>query len=58
MDQFVHSKKFKITLIVLIIITIPLWLPILTYILNFLVQAGRIIGTYIRIINDGRICLF
>ena len=52
MDQFVHSKIFKTTIIIIIILTIPFWLTILNYIFLFLIHAGRIIGTYIRIIAD------
>lgn len=49
--------KNKIVQAILLIITIPLWLPILNYTFCFLIQAGRIIGTIIRIIGTRTICL-
>ena len=57
MGTFVQSKKFKIIIRILIILTIPFWLTILNYIFLFIIQAGRIIGTYIRLIGSG-MCLF
>ena len=47
--------KNKIVQAILLIITIPLWLPILNYIFSFLIQAGRIVGTFIRVIGSGAI---
>lgn len=49
--------KNKIVQAILLILTIPIWLPIINYIFNFLIQAGRIIGTIIRVIGSGTICL-
>lgn len=56
MERIVQYKKTIITII--LILTIPLWLPIINYIFDFLIQAGRIIGTYIRLIGSNTICLF
>lgn len=56
MDLIVRYKKEIITIIILL--TIPIWLPILTYIFNFLIQAGRIVGTYVRLIGSQSICPF
>lgn len=58
MDRIVQFKNKKNIITIILIITIPLWLPILNYIFDFLIQAGRIIGTYIRIIGEGYICLY
>ena len=52
MEAFAQSKIFKILITAIIIITIPFWLTILNYIFLFLIQAGRIIGTYIRLIGS------
>ena len=48
--------KNKIVQAILLIITMPLWLTILNYIISFLIQAGRIVGTVIRVIGSGTIC--
>ena len=58
MDQFVQSKRNKNILVAILVIAIPFWLPLLNYIFSFLIQAGRIIGTYIRLIGSGTICPF
>ena len=50
--------KNKVVQAILLIITIPLWLSILTYVFSFLIQAGRIIGTFIRFVGEGGMCLF
>ena len=50
--------KSKKIIIPIIIITIPIWLPIINYIFETIINAGRIIGTSIRIINSNTICLF
>ena len=50
--------KNKVVQAILILITLPLWLTILSYLFSFLIQAGRIIGTFIRFIGEGSICLF
>jgi len=57
MDRIVQFKNKKLIITIILIITIPLWLPIINYIFDFLIQAGRIIGTYIRVIGEGVICL-
>ena len=49
--------KNKVVQAILLLITIPLWLPILNYLFTFLIQAGRIMGTYIRLIGSGAICI-
>jgi len=50
--------KNKVVQAILIVITLPLWLTILSYLFSFLIQAGRIIGTFIRLIAEGSMCLF
>jgi len=50
--------KNKVVQAILIIITMPLSLTILSYLFSFLIQAGRIIGTFIRFIAEGSMCLF
>ena len=50
MEMFVHSKKIKVLILIVLILTIPFWLTIMNYILLFLIQAGRIIGTSIRLV--------
>lgn len=55
MGKFALFKN-KTIQVILLILTIPLWLPIVNYIFNFLIQAGRIIGTIIRIIGSGNFC--
>jgi len=49
--------KNKVVQSILLIITIPLWLTILNFMMNFLIQAGRITGTFIRFISEGTICI-
>ncbi len=58
MDLFVHFKNKKFIIPIFLIITIPVWLPLLNYIIDFLIQAGRITGTYIRVIGSGTVCTF
>ena len=43
----------KIFQTLIIILTIPLWLPLLNYIIEFLFEAGKIIGSYVRYIGSG-----
>ena len=57
MDLIALFKNKKIILAVILILTLPLWLSILNYIFEFIIQAGRIIGTYIRVIGSGTICI-
>ena len=45
--------KNKIVRFILFIITMPIWLYILNFILCFIIHAGRIVGTYIRFIVSG-----
>jgi len=58
MDLFAHFKNKKIIIPIIIIITIPIWLPLLNYVFDFLIQAGRITGTYMRVIGSGTVCQF
>lgn len=46
-------KKYVIPIIV--IATIPFWLTLVNYILDFVIQAGRVTGTYIRVIGSENI---
>ena len=48
--------KNKKIIIPIIILTIPIWLPIITYLFETIINAGRIVGTNIRIINSNQIC--
>lgn len=57
MENIVQFKT-KIIILILIIITSPLWLNLLNFIFSFLLNAGRVVGTYIRLIESGAICLF
>lgn len=50
MGLFAHFRRKKVIVIILLIITIPLWMTVLSYLFDFIIQAGRIIGTYIRVI--------
>ena len=56
MEHCAHSKKIKYLLTIIIVITIPIWLSIINYSFSFIIHAGRIIGTYMRVI-DNNICL-
>ena len=56
MVKFVQSNYKKILTSLIIIITIPMWLTLLNFIFDFIIQAGRITGTLIRIIGSGNIC--
>ena len=58
MVKFVHSNYKKILLTTLILITIPIWLTLLNYIFDFIIEAGRITGTLIRVIGSKEICIF
>ena len=57
MEKFALFKN-KVVQAIVIVITLPLWLTILSYLFSFLIQAGRIIGTFIRFIGEGSMCLF
>ena len=58
MVKFVHSNYKKILLTTLILITIPIWLTLLNFIFDFVIEAGRITGTIIRYIGHANICIF
>ena len=58
MVKFVQSNYKKILFYALIIITIPIWLTLLNYIFDFIIESGRITGTIIRVIGSGDVCLF
>lgn len=55
--MFVNFKYKKILLILLIIITIPIWLTILNYLFDFIIESGKITGTIIRMIGSAKTCL-
>ena len=57
MEKFALFKN-RVVQAILIIITLPLWLTILSYLFSFLIEAGRIIGTFIRMVAEGSMCLF
>ena len=48
----------RVIIIPIIILTIPIWLPVITYTFETIINAGRIVGTGIRIINSNKFCLF
>ena len=56
MVKFVHSNYKKILFILIIIITIPIWLTFFNFIFDFIIQAGRITGTIIRLVGNGNFC--
>ena len=49
--------KNKKIIIPIIVLTIPIWLPIITYLFETIINAGKIVGTNIRIINNSQICI-
>lgn len=57
MDVTALLRNKKIIILILIL-TIPLWLPILNYIVDFIFEAGKILGTYVRIVGSGEYCTF
>lgn len=58
MEKFAQFNYKKILFIILIIITIPIWLTLLNFIFDFIIEAGRIMGTIIRLTGSGKICHF
>ena len=54
--MFANFKYKKIILKIILILTIPLWLMLFNYISDFLIQTGRITGTYIRVIGAKTKC--
>ena len=50
--------KNKKIIIPIIILTIPIWLPILTYMFETIINAGKIVGTTVRTINSNQFCLY
>jgi len=52
--RFVQYKK--IILITILILTIPIWLTLLNYVFDFIIESGRITGTIIRLIGSGNLC--
>ena len=50
--------KNKVVQTILFLVTLPLSLTILNFIMNFLIQAGRITGTFIRLVSEGAVCMF
>lgn len=51
MNKNLKLKKYLLPTI--LIITIPFWLTLVNYMLDFVIQAGRTAGTYIRVIGNG-----
>ena len=58
MVKFVQSNYKKMLLALIILITLPIWLTLLNFIFDFIIQAGRITGTIIRVIGSGNVCIF
>jgi hypothetical protein len=56
--KFVKYNYKKILLALIITITIPIWLTLLNFIFDFVIEAGRITGTIIRYVGSGNICQF
>jgi len=56
--MFAHSNYKKIIFTLILILTIPIWLTLLNFIFNFIIESGRITGTIIRMIGSGNICMF
>ena len=44
-------------LTLVIIITLPITLTLLNYIFDFIIEAGRITGTIIRVVGSGNVCI-
>ena len=58
MEMFARSNYKKILIIGILILTIPIWLTLLNFIFDFIIESGRITGTIIRMIGSGNICMF
>ncbi|MDO4963266.1 MAG: hypothetical protein Q4E75_04130 [bacterium] len=58
MDLIVLFKKYKVIIITCIILTIPVWLPVFSYMFSSLLNVGRVCGTCIRLINNNTFCPF
>lgn len=56
--MFAHSNYKKIIFAIILILTIPIWLTLLNFIFDFIIESGRITGTIIRMIGSGNICMF
>ena len=56
--MFVRSNYKKILFTIILILTIPIWLTLLNFIFDFIIESGRITGTVIRMIGSGNICMF
>ena len=57
MVKFVKYNYKKILVTTILIITIPIWLTLLNYIFDFVIEAGRITGTIIRYVGSGKVCI-
>ena len=57
MEMFARFNYKKILFTTLIIISIPIWLPILNYIFDFILESGRIMGSLIRAIGSEGSCI-
>lgn len=49
------KKLRRYLLPIILVVTIPFWLTLVNYILDFVIQAGRVTGTYIRVIGNENI---
>ena len=58
MEMFAHSNYKKIIFTIILFLTIPIWLTLLNFIFDFIIESGRITGTIIRMIGSGNICMF
>ena len=58
MEMFACSNYKKILIIGILILTIPIWLTLLNFIFDFIIESGRITGTIIRMIGSGNVCIF
>ncbi len=56
--MFANFKNKKFIILTLIILTIPIWLSFVNYIFDFIIEAGRITGSYIRTRENNIICPF
>ena len=56
MEMFVNFKYKKLLLTLILILTIPVWLTLLNYLFDFIIESGKITGTIIRMIGSSNVC--
>lgn len=56
MEKFVQLNNKKIIIGIVIILMMPIILTCFSYIIDFVLELGRITGTVIRYIGNGNIC--